>query len=59
MARVTCVACDKAYAEFSISPEGAVKFTSFTNGTNLHLFEVDKHVRYVLGSMRHTGRDSE
>jgi len=53
MARVICVACDKPYAEFSILPDGTVRFTSFPNGTNLHLFDVDKHSQYVLGCMHH------
>ena len=51
MLKVTCLACDKPYAEFNISPTGALKFARFPNSTNLRMFDFDKHLRYVVASM--------
>lgn len=51
MLLVTCLACDKPYAEFNISPNGALKLARFPNGTNAHLLDTDKHLQYVIASM--------
>ena len=51
MLKVTCLACDKPYAEFNISPTGALKFARFPNSTNPHMLDIDKHMRYVVASM--------
>jgi hypothetical protein len=51
MLKVICLACDKPFAEFNISPTGTLKFAGLPNGTNPHMFDIDKHMRYVVASM--------